>query len=264
MKILLALFCLSAAAIAGAEPLPEAAREADWRFSTSVNYDTGKYGTPDRTNSVYIPFTLKRYYSEADLSVTVPYLRQSSAGQVTWVGGKPVRVARGQGAAVNSTESGLGDIILRGTYTLKRDGPKSFGLGLAGRLKLPTADENKGLGTGELDEGVGLEFAKEINPDWTLLADGYFTIIGDPDGVDFYNQVSLDIGFYKKLSGKLGLTMLYETQSAIVDGNADPRSLSGTLSYSAESGAQFSGGLTLGLSDGSPDIGLSAGFNRRF
>jgi len=266
MKILLALFCLSAAAIAGAEPLPEAAREADWRFSTSVNYDTGKYGTPDRTNSVYIPFTLKRYYSEADLSVTVPYLRQSSAGQVTWVGGKPVRIGlkNAPAPAGTTSESGLGDIILRGTYALKRDGPGSFGLGLAGKLKLPTADEDKGLGTGEMDGGVGLEFAKEIDPDWSLMADGYYTMIGDPAGVDLNNQVSLDLGFYRALGSNLGLTVLYETQSAIVEGNAAPSSLSGTVSYSAESGSQFSGGLTLGLSDGSPDMGLSAGFSRRF
>ena len=264
MRILLALLCLSAAAGVRAGQQPETARKADWKFSSSVNYDTGKYGTPDRIRSVYIPFTLKRYFADADLSVTVPYLRQSSAGQVTWVGGKPVRVSRGTGAASASEESGLGDIILRGTYALKRDGPKSFGLGLAGRLKLPTADEDKGLGTGELDEGVGFEFSKELDPSWTLLADGYFTIIGDPEGVNFYNQISLDIGFYRMLGNNLGLTVLYESQSAMVEGNSDPRSLSGSLSYRARGGVQFSGGLTLGLSEGSPDIGLSAGFNYKF
>lgn len=264
MRILLALLCLSAAAPVLAEPQPEAGRRADWKFSSSVNYDAGKYGTSERIRSVYIPFTLKRYFPGADVSVTVPYLRQSSSGQVTWVGGKPVRVGRGGGAAASSAESGLGDIILRGTFTLKRDGPKSFGLGLAGRLKLPTADEDKGLGTGETDEGVGLEFAKEINPDWTLLADGYFTIIGDPEGMDFYNQLSLDIGFYKTLGENLGLTVLYEAQSAMVQGNAAPSSVSGSLSYGTPGGVRFSGGLNLGLSEGSPAIGLSAGFSRKF
>ncbi|MDO8803100.1 MAG: transporter [Elusimicrobiota bacterium] len=268
MKILLIFVCMLTTAGIYAEPLPEAAGTAEWKFSSSVNYDTGKYGTPDRTDSVYIPFTLKHYYRDAELSVTVPYLRQSSKGQVTWVGGKPVGTAKKNGAVATaaeaSAESGLGDIAVRGTYTLKREGPRSFDLAVAGRLKLPTANRSKGLGTGEMDEGVGLEFAKEITPRWSLLADGYFTIIGDPDGVDFNNQVSLDIGFYRPLRENLGLTVLYETQSAIADGNADPRSVSGTLSYSAPEGVQFSGGLTLGLSDGSPDIGVSAGFSRKF
>lgn len=267
MKIFLALICLSAAAAVRAEPAPETAGQ-DWKTSVSVNYDTGKYGTPDRTESIYIPFTLKRYYGDADLSATVSYVRQSSAGQVTWVGGKPTLVGTGKRAVTADpgtvTESGFGDILLRGTYALKRDGPGSFDLGLAGKLKLPTASEDKGLGTGEMDEGAGLEFGKEISPGWTLLADGYYTLIGDPAGVDFNDQLSLDIGFYRTLRANLGLTVLYETQGAIVDGNTDPRAVSGTLSYSAPGGAAFSCGLTLGLSDGSPDIGLSAGASRRF
>lgn len=261
MKLMLALVCIFTAARAGAEP-PQGA--AVWKFSSSLNYDTGKYGTPDRTNSVYIPFTLKRYFHEGDLSVTVPYLRQSSAGQVTWVGGKPMRVDKAPRAPTASSESGLGDIMLRGTYELMREGPGAFDLGLAGRIKLPTADEDKGLGTGELDGGAGLEFAKELNAGWTLLADAYYTVIGDPAGVDFNNQLALDLGFYRTLKENLGLTVLYETQSAISDGGTDPRSLSGTLSYGASAGLQFSGGLTLGLSDGSPDAGVSAGFSRKF
>ncbi len=258
MKTLLVLACLCAA-------LPAAgARAAGWEFSSAANYDTGKYGSKDRTDSVYIPFTLKRCYSGVDLSITVPYLRQSSRGLVTRVGGKPVRIAAPGGSAVNSSGAGLGDIILRGAYTLKLDGPRSFDLGLAGKLKLPAASKSKGLGTGELDEGAGLEFAKEIAPGWTLLADGYYTIIGEPAGMELNNQAAVEVGFYRALLKSLGLTVLYEMQNAIVDGNAAPRSLSGTLSYGSPDGVEFAGGLTLGLSDGSPDTGIGAELNLRF
>lgn len=254
--------CLCAAACAAL--LPAGVRGEDWKFSSSVNYDTGKYGARDRTDSIYIPFTLKRYYREGDLSATVPLLRQSSKGQVTRVGGKPVRAAKGSGTAVNSSESGLGDIMVRGTFTIARDGPKSFDLAAAGKLKLPTANENKGLGTGEMDQGTGLEFGKELSPGLTLLADGYYTIIGDPDGTDYNNELSLDIGFNKALDQDLSLTVLYATQSAMLDGNADPREISGTLDYKSADGNHYFGGLLLGLSDGSPDVGLSAGLSRRF
>jgi len=252
------------AAISGTALLPPAVQGAGWEFSSAVNYDTGKYGSPYRTDSVYMPLTLKRSFASADLSITVPFLQQSSTGLVTRVGGKPVRLARGTAAIADSSEAGLGDILLCGAYTLALDGPRSFDLGLAGRLKLPTADKTKGLGTGEMDEGVGLEFAKEINPRLTLLADGYCTIIGDPEGADLNNEISLEVGFYTPLRKNLGLTVLYETQSAIVDGNADPRSVSGTLSYGTQGGVQFAGGLTLGMSDGSPGLGVGAGFNWKF
>ena len=254
--------CLLAAACAAL--LSPWAGAADWKFSASFNYDTGDYGTGSRTDSIYIPLTLKRYYSVGELYVTVPILRQSSTGQVTRVGGRPVRATGGKGGGTASAESGVGDMIVGGSYILKKEGPKSFDLAAAGKLKLPTANETHGLGTGEIDQGAGLEFAKELNQDLTLLADGYYTIIGDPEGTDFNNQLAFDIGFYRPLNGKLGLTVLYETRSALADGNADPRELSGTLDYKSADGNQYTGGLLLGLSDGSPDLGLSVGLSRRF
>jgi len=253
-----------AAAIVCAAMSSAAAYAKDWKFSSSVNYDTGKYGTPDRINSVYVPFALKRYYRDGAVSVTVPYLRQSSTGQITRVDGQPVRVARGNAILDASAESGLGDILVRGAYTLTREKPQSFDLALACKVKLPTGDKNKGLGTGKTDWGAGLEFAKEASPRWTLLADGYYTFIGDPVGINFKDQIALDMGFTRALDKSLALTVLYETRNALVNGNANPASVSGTLSYSASGDAQFFGGLALGLSNGSPDAGVSAGFSAKF
>jgi hypothetical protein len=230
-----------------------------------VSYDTGKYGTSDRTNTLYIPLTLKRYYGDASVSVTVPYLRQSSTGQVTFVNGNPVRAnTKTTTTTTGSSEAGLGDIILRGNYPLLRDGPGAFDLALAGSIKLPTASSRKGLGTGRFDEGAGLEFGKEVAGGWALLADGYYTFIGEPDGASYRNQLSLDFGFYRVLKNDLWLTVLYETSSAIVSGNPGPRDLSGTLSYNAPDGNNYFCGLLLGLSDGSPAIGVNAGLSRRF
>jgi hypothetical protein len=234
-------------------------------MSALVSYDTGKYGTSDRTNTLYIPLTLKRYYGDASVSVTVPYLRESSTGQVTLINGSPVRLnKKARTAAGRTTEAGLGDITLRGNYPFVQDGPGSFDLALAGSLKLPTASSHKGLGTGRFDERGGLEFGKKAAGDWTLLADGHYTIIGEPAGASYRNQLSLDFGFYRKLQNDLGLTVLYEASSAIVSGNPGPRDLSGSLEYKAPDGNNYFCGLLLGLSDGSPALGVNAGLSRRF
>lgn len=250
-----------AAALACAALSPAAA--ADWKFSSSLNYSAGKYGTAERTTSLYVPFTLKRYYARYDLAVTVPYLRQTSAGQMVWVGGKPLRATRGSFRQASTTEAGPGDIVLRATRGLTLE-DAAFGLALAGKLKLPTADEDKGLGTGQADIGAGLEFSKEVSAGWTLLVDGYYTVIGEPAGVNFNDQLALDLGFTRTLRENLALTVLYETQNAIVEGNPGPRGLSAALTGGAAGGLQVSGGLGLGLSDGSPDLGLSAGFSLKF
>ncbi|MDD2805146.1 MAG: transporter [Elusimicrobiales bacterium] len=255
MRNLVCALALLAAAPAAAE---------DWKFSSSVNYDTGKYGGTTRVDTVYIPFTLKRYFLNTDLSATLPYLRQSSTGQITRVGGKPARAAAGAASSGGSAEGGLGDILLRGTYLVKRDGPGSFDFSLGGRIKLPTADEKKGLGTGEMDQGAGFEFGKALNERWTLLAEGYYTIIGDPAGADYNNQLALSLGFYKPLRRDLGLTVLYETSSALLDGGADPRTLSAALVKGGSGGLEYTVSLALGLSEGSPQYGLGAGFGRKF
>lgn len=264
--------CLLAAACAALTA--PAAGAADWKFSSSFNYDTGTYGGSGHTDSVYIPLTLKRYFREGAISVTAPFLRQSSTGLVTRVGGRPAVMGGGSGgmggmggggsSSRTSAQSGLGDVLINGSYILKKDGPRSFDLAAAGRLKLPTADETKGLGTGELDEGAGLEFAKELRPGLALFLDGYYTIIGDPAGADFNNELSLDIGISSQFDKNVSLAVSYATRSAILDGNADPRELSGTLDYASADGNHYTGGLLLGLSDGSPDAGFSIGLSRRF
>lgn len=250
--------CLAAAPGAGAY---------DWKIGTSLNYDTGKYGTTTRTDSVYIPLTLTRYYTGGQVSLTVPWLRQSSSGAVTRVGGNPVRASRnvnGASGAVSGAESGLGDVLLRGTYAIKEESLHRFDLSFAGSLKFPTANEKKGLGTGEIDQGAGLEFAKKMSRDWTLLIDGYYTIIGDPEGVNYDNQVSLDIGFYRLLREDLSLTAYYQTRSALVADNPDQREVNATLVRTLANNDQVSAGLLLGLSEGSPQLGVSVGFARRF
>jgi len=255
MRNFICALALLAAAPAAAE---------DWKFSTSVNYDTGKYGGATRVDTVYIPFTLKRYFLNTDLSATLPYLRQSSTGQVTRVGGKPARASARTASTAGTAEAGLGDILLRGTYLVKRDGPGSFDFSLGGRIKLPTADEKKGLGTGEMDQGAGFEFGKELNKRWTLLAEGYYTIIGDPAGVDYNNQLALSLGLYRPLGPGESLTVLYETSSALTDGGADPRALSATLVKPGRGGLDYTFSLALGLSEGSPQYGLGAGISRKF
>lgn len=234
-----------------------------WQFSSSVNYDTGKYGTSYRTDSLYIPLTLKRYYRRGYVSASASWLRQSTTGQTTRVNGAPVRV-RGGSANPTSAQSGPGDLLLRGTLALKSEARDSYDLALAGLLKLPTADREKGLGTGQMDQGFGLEFAKNIAGKWTLLLNGYYTIVGEPQGVDYNSQLALDAGVHKTFGDGFGLTVLYETRSALAAGSPDPRDVFAQLSYDRPNGLRYTGGLTLGLSEGSPDLGLSAGVSRKF
>lgn len=251
------MLCLAAAP-------PSYAGDLDWKLSTSLNYETGKYGTDTRSSSLYVPFTVKRYWGDWYGSLTLPFVSMTSNGSVTNVGGRPVRVRGGRGSTDTTTQSGAGDAVVRGGYDLLKEDAHPFDLTVVGKIKVPTADKDKGLGTGEFDEGVGLEFGKLLTPGWTIIADLYYTVIGDPPGRNLNNQVAVDLGFSHTLKKDLTLTVLYEGSNALVSSEPDPRDLRGILDYKLDERISLFGGGLVGLSHGSPDFGFTVGGSCRF
>jgi hypothetical protein len=242
------------------------ASDLDWKLSTSLNYDSGKYGTSTRSSSLYVPLTVERYWGDWKASLTMPYLSQTSNGQVTNVGGRPLRVRGGTATTTTATttRSGPGDAVIRGGYDLMHDDPQPFDLTATAKVKIPTADKNKGLGTGQFDEGLGLEFGKLVVPGWTLLADAYYTVIGNPPGTHLNNEVAVDFGFMHPVQTNLTLTVLLEGSNALVSGEPAPVDLRGILGCKLSERGRLFGGILLGLSRGNADYGFSLGGSYRF
>lgn len=251
---------------ASAQGMAATAPEAEtlWRMSASINYESGRYGTGTRTSSLYAPFTLRRAFGDAFASLTIPFVSMTSDGSVRNVGGRPVKAGRARGGSEDITRSGLGDITARAGYDLLHDDPHPLDLTVVAKVKAPTASREDGLGTGEFDAGAGIELAKLVAPGWTLLADAYFTAIGDPPGTDLNNQVSVDAGVSRLLVPDLTLTVLLEASNSLVDGQSDPVDVRGILDYRLDERASVHGGAMIGLSDGSADYGVSLGGSLRF
>lgn len=240
------------------------AAEKDWRFSTSLNYESGTYGTGTRSSSLYVPFTVKRLVGDAFASATVPIVSLTSGGGVTNVGGRPVKTGRGRPRAAATTHGGLGDIVLRGGYDLLHDDPEPLDLTPVLKLKLPTASREKGLGTGEFDFGGGLEAAKRVAGGWTVLFDLYLTAIGDPPGTDLNDQAAFDVGVSHELDKVMTGTLLFEASNALVSGEQAPRDLRGILDYRVDDTVSLFGSLMVGLTEGSSDYGLGFGGTVKF
>lgn len=240
------------------------AGERDWRASSSLNYESGYYGTSTRFSSLYVPFTVKRFFGDAFASLTVPFVSQTSDGSVSNVGGRPVKTRRGGGSGETTTRSGLGDIVLRGGYALLEEDPHPLDLTAVVKVKAPTADRDKGLGTGEFDAGAGLEAAKLVAPGWWVLVDLYYTAIGDPPGTDLNNQIAGDAGFSRRFSKELTGTVLFEASNALVPDTPSPRNLRGILDARLDERSSVFASALAGLSDGSADYGFGFGGTYRF
>jgi len=122
---------------------------ADLRFSTGVEYSTGKYGGTDDIEELYVPFTFRVGLERVGFRLTAPYLRVTAPDD-TVIADPGTEPLPGSGATV--TESGLGDVIgVITLYDLYVSNDANVVVDLTGKIKFATADETKGLGTGEND-----------------------------------------------------------------------------------------------------------------
>ncbi len=250
----------------GASPLLSEGAEENWQVGVSPNYSSGNYGTNSRTNILYMPFSLRRIFEAGDLTLIVPYIRITSTGNVTLVGGVPNRTGRLRSVRtpVRVTEKGLGDVILQGRYYILDERDVLPTVALTARVKAPTAAADKGLGTGEWDEGVGAEISKRFAGRWVGFFDLGYTVIGKPAGVTLRNQWNYDVGLGYNFTKALLGSVFYEEWRALVPGTVNPRDFLFSVTYKAAPTVRFNVALETGLSDGAPDYGVTAGLSVRF
>jgi len=261
----------------------------NWQIGFSPTYMSGDFGTASTTTITYLPLSIRRLFDAGDITLIIPYISITGSGAVTVLSGVPNRTsgsgATGSGSSggggqgkgkgkkpgtvspsdpTESTDSGLGDIILRGRYYLLDERGPFPTLALTGRIKFPTADADRGLGTGKFDEGLGLEVTKKLIGNWIGFLDLGYTFIGDPPTANLRNQWNYDLGLGYYFTKDLLGSFYYEEWRALVEGLSNPRDLLFAMNYKATSVLRFNASLLVGLSDGAPDYGLTGGISWRF
>ena len=255
----------NAAAQTGAQTAAQAVAGQTGSAQTSVSagaeYSTGKFGAPEKTETLYIPFILRHETGPWVLKATVPWLRITGPGNVIGAGADRVVVP---GASTGRrTESGLGDIVLSGFYNLMDERKGGLGLDLGGKIKLPTADDQKGLGTGELDYAVQLDFFRPFDAT-TLFGSIGYRVYGDPTGQTLRDVPYASIGFSYRMSSQQSAGVAYDYRPHIVNGGGEVSEVTAFWSnrLSPEWKLQLYG--VIGFADASPDAGVGMLLERRF
>jgi hypothetical protein len=172
--------------------------EPRWSLATSVNYTVGDYGTGKDTRILYVPFTLG--VSPIDrlwLRVIVPFIRQDTQNVVNTGGGVAAR-NQGKGKlarpASSTTEEGLGDVLLKVSHRILEEQALLPEIEPYLKIKFPTADVDRGLGTGEFDETLRVDVRKRLIASLYGYLTLAYTFIGDPPGSDFRNSFGWSVG----------------------------------------------------------------------
>lgn len=233
------------------------AQESSLTLGAGLHYSSGDYGTGSTTRITSLAATARYDSGPWTYRATVPYLRvEGDAAVIPNVG--PVR-----GGGGRSTESGLGDIVLGATYALYYEPGRAFGVDLTGKVKLATADENKGLGTGEHDFAVLLEAYQTFERITGFGGVGYH-ILGDAPGQPLDNVWSANLGASYKLDERDSAGLSLDGRERVVPGGARQRELTGFFIRKLDRFWKAQAYALIGLADGSPDWGFGLSAARPF
>ena len=226
---------------------------ANLGISSGVDYTSGDYGSNDDIKDVYVPVSLLIDYDKLAFRITIPYLSvQAPTGSTTISPGNSVVLGT---PGTSTTESGLGDITASMTvYDIITNRTSNFVMDSTIKVKAATADEDKGLGTGENDYSAQLDFYKYVN-DLTWIAGVGYKLRGDPDDLNLNNVFFASLGASYRLSNVTRIGLIGDYRESALERGDVLKEISGFISHRLNSQWSLSGYLLTGLSDGSADWG---------
>jgi hypothetical protein len=224
------------------------AEEGQWKVSTGFDYSTGDYNDTADTEMFYVPFGIG--YSKGSWSgkISTGWLYMDGPGSV--IDGGVVL----PGSGTNRTESGIADTWVALTYEIDAVPAEIGFFDVTGKVKIPTADDDKGLGTGEIDYAVQLDYMYVAGNLTPMLTVGY-KFKGDPPGVDLNNVLYLSAGADLRLSDNTHIGASLDFQEASTSGIDDPLELFTYLNHKLNDNWSLLPYIYVGLSESSPDVG---------
>lgn len=221
----------------------------------------------DAAGDAYASLSAK--FSEGDFGTAVNYELYSLIPEFGYINSEydlsaslPLQRLRVSGGGLSSTDSGIGDAVLRAGRRLSGNVESGFSLTGALTIKLATGDENKGLGTGGTDVGASLSGSKKIGA-YTYTALVGYTEVGEPSGVSYDNVVTYGIGANRSFSHTNVFIALQGQTSAVPDGTAPLEFDVGFFHILSQDYVVITHAF-IGLSDGSPNDGITLGVVRWF
>ncbi len=234
----------------------------EFKFTTGFDYSSGDYGGNSDTTILYIPFTGKYLDEKYSIKVTIPYLRIKSEDTVVTSGGQVI-VSGDSLLTSEETESGLGDIVAAFSYYLLEETENSPMVDINAKVKLGTADEDKGLGTGETDYALEVDLAKTFDENVLFGTLGY-KFYGDPAAYDLDNAFYTSIGLSHRFSSELSAGLMHDYREKTTDSGSEMNELTACATCRLSSNYKLMGYTVAGLSDGSPDWGIGLTITRAF
>lgn len=256
-----------------------AANSSDDQFSVAagVDYSSGKYGTDTTTSIWSVPVTATYNMDRWTFKLVLPYVDISGAGNVIPGVGRvnnanPHGRGRGRGAAGTVTTtttagtgsaSGIGDIVASAGYEVFQSNDHTFGVDVTGKVKFGTADENKGLGTGENDYGASVDTYK-VYGNWTAFGGVGWMKYGSSSYIPLKNGFNATAGLGYKLSHDDDFGAYYYYRQKIASNGGPQSEVTAYWNHKLNQNLRLQAYVLGGFANGSPDYGAGASLKYLF
>lgn len=218
--------------------------------SSGIDYSSGKYGDSQRTETLYVPLGLKYENADWTLRAVIPYIH--SRGPASSIGQGADRVTLNNGSNAMKTAAGLGDIVLSASWTAFQEDQWLIDVG--GKVKLATAREEDGLGTGKNDYALQTEVYRTLGKH-TLFGTVGYKKMGNPDGVSLKDPIYGSLGWSLRTSAQTSLGLSYDYRQKIQDKGAPIRESTVFINHRLDDHWKIQSYLVCGYSTASPDVG---------
>ncbi len=238
-------------------------------FTTGYDYSIGDYGQDVSTKVENIPFTFNRIDGAWNLNLTIPYIRVTGNGTVVpGTSGSFSNFSQGSfggggsGASTTSTvvNSGLGDVTGSIGYGFF---PGNNFFEVTTKVKLGTADASKGLGTGQNDYYLQLDGVignNTVSPFFTI---GY-VVTGDTSSTTYKDVPYGTVGFMFKNSKLQNSGFSYDYRKATIEGSENLQQISAFVTWKNPEGWSTTLTALKGLTNASPNFGISVYFANNY
>lgn len=244
--------------IAGAEC---AAQSNDFMVAIGAEHSSGDYGGDRTIEDLYVPITFGYQGESLSLGLTVPYLSVRAPSGTTIIGNDGEIIV---GEGEYRTEKGLGDIIARVTFfDVYQNDKLDISVDVGAKVKLGTADDDKGLGSGKTDYSLQSNIYKYFDSYYLTGSLGY-KIRGEPEGLNVDNIWFGSVGAIFRYSTQTKVGVAFDYRQSSFEDTDDIRELSLFVSHKGKKAWGISAYTFVGLSDSSSDLGAGVSYRYYF
>jgi hypothetical protein len=242
-------------------------------LGVGVDYSSGDYGSETTTKILSVPLSARYSTGDWSFKASLPWMRvEGDANVVPGLGLienlNPIGRGRGNSggggntdAPTSGTTSGIGDLRLAATYAIPLQG--AWGVDLTANVKVATADEDKGLGTGANDYGAAVDVYRSVGETTTLFGGVGYTVLGDSDYIEVDSVLNGNVGVSQKV-GANSVGVMYDYRQPTSDASDDRSEVTGFFSFPTSDASKMQLYATKGLTNGSPEWGAGLSFTAGF